>query len=113
MRQAKLNLALDLTIKLHSFDEPRMEDLLAVSNWVLMINPTAASNEKKPMSVGMKRKCADGADDPNNKKIMTPPMPLTPSQPSSPSIMCIASTTTNPTNPNQFPALSSFSPNVL
>jgi hypothetical protein len=46
MRQAKLNLGVHLTIKLHSFDEPWMEDLLAVSNWVLMINPTAASNEK-------------------------------------------------------------------
>jgi hypothetical protein len=28
MRQAKLKLAANLTIKLHSFDEPRMEDLL-------------------------------------------------------------------------------------
>jgi hypothetical protein len=27
MRRAKLNLALDLTIKLRSFDEPRMENL--------------------------------------------------------------------------------------
>ena len=65
MRRAKSNLADHLTIKLHSFNEPRMEDLLAVSNWVLMINPTAASNEKKPMSVGMKRKCAEGADTQN------------------------------------------------
>jgi hypothetical protein len=35
MRQAKLNLAVDLTINLHSFSEPQMEDLFAVSNWVL------------------------------------------------------------------------------
>ena len=52
MRWAKLNLAVDLTIKLHSFDKPRMDDLSAVSDWVLMINPTAATNEKKPISVG-------------------------------------------------------------
>ncbi len=32
MRRAKLNLAVDLTIKLHSFDEPPMEDFLAVSD---------------------------------------------------------------------------------
>ena len=51
MRQAKLNLAVHLKIKLHSFDEPCMENLLTVSNWVLMINQTAASNEKKRMSV--------------------------------------------------------------
>ena len=56
MRWAKLNLAVDLTIKLHSFDKPRMDNLSAVSDWVLMINPTAATNEKKPMSVGTKRK---------------------------------------------------------
>jgi hypothetical protein len=31
IRRAKLNLAVDLTIKLRSFDEPQMEDLLAVS----------------------------------------------------------------------------------
>ena len=51
MRRAKLNLAVDLTIKLCSFDEPRMEDLLVVSDWVLMINPTAATK----MSLGSKR----------------------------------------------------------
>jgi hypothetical protein len=90
-----------------------MEDLLAALDWVLMINPTAATNEKKIMSVGMKRKCADDVDDPNNEPILTPPMPLTPSQPSTSSIMCIASTTTIPTKPCQFPALSSVSPNVL
>ncbi len=72
MRQAKLNLAVDLTIKLRSFDEPPMEDLLAVLDWVLMINPTAATK----MSVGLKRKCAD---DPFNEPIPTPPMPITPS----------------------------------
>jgi hypothetical protein len=113
MRRAKLNLAVDLTIKLHSFDEPRMEDLLAVLDWVLMKNPTAATNDKKPMSVGTKRKCADGVDDPNNEPILTPTMPLTPSQPSTPSIMCIASTTMTPTKPSQFPAISSVSPDVL
>ncbi len=48
MWRAKSNLAVDLTIKLCSFDEPRMEDLSAVSDWVLMINPTAATT----MSVG-------------------------------------------------------------
>ncbi len=37
MRQAKLNLAVDLTIKLCSFDEPQMEDLSAVSDWILMM----------------------------------------------------------------------------
>ncbi len=67
MRWAKLNLAVDLTIKLRSFDEPRIEDLSAVSDWVLMINPTAATK----MSVGLKRKCVD---DPFNEPIPTPPM---------------------------------------
>ena len=43
MRRAKLNLAVDLTIKLRSFDEPRMEDLSAVSDWVLMINSGSMS----------------------------------------------------------------------
>jgi hypothetical protein len=95
MRRAKLNLAIDLTIKLRSFDEPWMEDLLAVSDWVLMIHPTAATK----MSVGLKRKWADG---PINKPILTPPMPITPSP-----------TSTTPSHPNQFPALSSISPNAL
>ncbi len=94
-RRAKLNLAVDLTIKLCLFDEPRMEDLLAVSDWVLMINPTATTK----MSVGLKRKCAD---DPINKPIPTPPMPITPSP-----------TSTTPTHPNHFPALSSISPDAL
>ena len=96
MRRAKLNLAVDLTIKLCSFDEPQMEDLSAVSDWVLMINPTAATK----MSVGLKRKCVN---DPIYKPIPTPPMPIT-SSPTS---------TTTPTHPNQFPALSSISPNAL
>jgi len=91
-----LNLAVDLlTIKLCLFDEPRMEDFLAVSDWVLMINPTAATK----MSVGLKRKCAD---DPINKPFLTPPMPITPSP-----------TSTTPTHPNQFPSLSSISPDEL
>ncbi len=59
-----------------------------------MINPTATTK----MSVGL-RKCAD---DPTNEPIPTPPMPITPLP---------ASTT--PTNPNQFPALSSISPDAL
>jgi len=91
MRRAKLNLAVDLTIKLRSFDESPMEDLSAVSDWVLMINPTATAK----LSVGLKRKCAD---DPFSKPIPTPPMPITP-PPNS----------TTPTYPNQFPALSSIS----
>ena len=95
MRRAKLNLAVDLTIKLRSFDEPRMEDLSAVSDWVLMINPTVATK----MSVGVKRKCVD---DPLNEPIPTLPMPITPSP--------ISNT---PTHPNQFPALSSISPDAL
>jgi hypothetical protein len=75
MRRAKLNLALDLTIKLRSFDEPRMEDLWAVSDWVLMINTTPAATK---MTVGVKRKCA--GDDPTNEPIpRTPPMQVTPS----------------------------------
>ncbi len=95
MRRAKLNLAVDLTIKLHSFDEPQMKDLSVVSDWVLTINPTAATK----MSVGLKRKCTD---DPFNKPIPTPPMPITPSPNS-----------TIPTHSNQFPALSSISPDAL
>ncbi len=91
-----MNLAVNLTIKLCLFDEPRMEDFLAVSDWVLMINPTAATK----MSVGLKRKCAD---DPINKPILTPPMPITPSPTS----------TTTPTHPNQFSSLSSISPDAL
>jgi hypothetical protein len=43
MRQAKLNLAVDLTIKLCLFDEPRMEDLSAVLDWVLMIHRGSTS----------------------------------------------------------------------
>ncbi len=89
------NLAVDLTIKLRSFDEPRIEDLSAVSDWVLMINPTAATK----MNVGLKRKCVD---DPFNEPIPAPPMPITPSP--------ISNT---PTHPNQFPALSSISPDAL
>jgi hypothetical protein len=96
MRWAKLNLAVDLTIKLRSFDEPRMEDLSAVSDWVLMINTQPAATK---MSVGLKRKCAD---DPFNEPIPTPPMPITPSPIS-----------TTPTHPYQFPALSSISPDAL
>jgi hypothetical protein len=96
MRWAKLNLAVDLTIKLHSFDDPHMEDLSAVSDWVLMINTTPAATK---MTVGAKRKCAD---DPTNKPMLTPPVPITPSP---------ASTTF--TNPNQFPAFSSISPDAL
>ena len=69
MRRATFNLAVDLTIKLYSFDEPRMEDMMTVLDWVLMINPTATTK----MSVGSKRKCAD---DPINKPILTPPLPL-------------------------------------
>ncbi len=61
MRRAKLNLAVDLTIKLRSFDEPRMEDFSAMSDWVLMINTTPAATK---MTVGTKRKCA--GDDPTN-----------------------------------------------
>ena len=61
MRQAKFNLAVDLTIKLRSFDDPHMEDLSAVSDWVLMINTTPATTK---MTVGAKRKCA--GDDPTN-----------------------------------------------
>jgi hypothetical protein len=95
MRRAKLILAVDLAIKLRSFDEPWMEDLSAVSDWVLMINPTASTK----MSVGLKRKCVD---DPFNEPIPTPPMPITPSP--------ISNT---PTHPNQFPALSSISPDAL
>jgi hypothetical protein len=93
----KVYLTVDLTIKLCLFDEPRMEDLSAVSDWVLMINPTAASK----MSVGSKRKCAD---DPINEPIPTQPMPITP-----------LPTSTNPTltHPNRFPALSSISPDAL
>ena len=95
MRRAKLNLAVDLTIKLCSFDEPQMEDLSAVSDWVLMINSTAAAK----MSLGSKRKCVD---DPINKPIPTPPMPITP-----------LPTSTTSTHSNQFPALSSISPDAL
>jgi hypothetical protein len=96
MRRAKLNLAVDLTIKLRLFDDPRMKDLSAVSDWVLMINTTPAATK---MTVGAKRKCAD---EPTNKPIPTPPMPITPLP---------ASTTS--TNPNQLPALFSISPNAL
>ncbi len=104
MRRAKLNLAVDLTIKLRSFDEPRMEDLSAVSDWVLMINTQpAATKMSVGVGVGVKRKCA--GDDPTNKQIPTPPMPITPSSTSS--------TTTSTGDPNQFPALSSISPNAL
>jgi hypothetical protein len=95
IRRAKLNLAVDLTIKLCSFDEPQMEDLSAVSDWVLIINPTAGTK----MSVGLKRKYAD---DPINKPIPTPPTQITPSP-----------TSTTPTHPNQFPALSFISPDAL
>jgi hypothetical protein len=84
-----------LTIKLCSFDKPRMEDLSAVSDWVLMINPTAATK----MSVGLKRKCAD---DPINEQIPTLPMQITPSPIS-----------TTPTHPNEFPTLSFISPDAL
>jgi hypothetical protein len=87
MRRAKLNLAVDLTIKLHSFDEPRMEDLSAVSDWVLMINTTPAATK---MTVGAKRKCA--GDDPTNKPIPTPPMPITP--------LSTSTTTTSTGDPN-------------
>ena len=90
-----MNLAVDLTIKLCLFDEPLMEDLSAVLDWVLMINPTAATK----ISVGLKRKCAD---DPFNEPIPTPPMPISPSPDS-----------TTPTRPNQLSALSSISPDVL
>jgi hypothetical protein len=101
MRRAKLNLAVDLTIKLRSFDEPRMEDLSAVSDWVLMINTTPAATK---MTVGTKRKCA--GDDPTNEPIpRTPPMQITPSSNST--------TTTSTGDPNQFPALSSISPDAL
>ena len=101
MRRAKLNLAVDLTIKLRSFDEPRMEDLSAVSDWVLMINTTPAATK---MTVGVKRKCA--GDDPTNEPILrTPPMQITPSSTST--------TTTSTGDPNQFPALSSISPDAL
>jgi len=72
-----------------------MEDLSAVSDWVLMINSTAAAK----MSVGSKRKCAD---DPINKPIPTPPMPITP-----------LPTSATSTHSNQFPALSSISPDAL
>ena len=89
MRQAKLNLAVDLTIKLRSFDEPRMEDLSAVSDWVLMINTTPAATK---MTVGAKRKCA--GDEPTNDPIPTPPMPITPSSTST--------TTTSTGDPNNF-----------
>jgi hypothetical protein len=51
-----------------------MEDLSAVSDWVLMINTTPAATK---MTVGAKRKCA--GDDPTNEPIPTPPMPITPS----------------------------------
>jgi hypothetical protein len=95
IRRAKLNLAVDLTIKLCSFDEPQMEDLSAVSDWVLIIKPTAGTK----MSVGLKRKYAD---DPINKPIPTPPTQITPSP-----------TSTTPTHPNQFPALSFISPDAL
>ncbi len=88
MRWAKLNLAVDLTIELRSFDEPRMEDLSAVSDWVLMINTTDATK----LTVGMKRKFAN---DPTNKPIPTPSISITPSP---------ASTTTTSTSHNQFPA---------
>ncbi len=54
MRWEKLNLAVDLTIKLHLFDDPRMEDLSAVSDWVLMINTTPAATK---ITVGAKRMC--------------------------------------------------------
>ena len=101
MRQAKLNLAVDLTIKLRSFDEPRMEDLSAVSDWVLMINTTPAATK---MTVGVKRKCA--GDDPTNEPIpRTPPMQITP--------LSTSTTTTSTGDPNQFPALSSISPDAL
>jgi hypothetical protein len=101
MRRAKLNLAVDLTIKLRSFDEPRMEDLSAVSDWVLMINTTPAATK---MTVGTKRKCA--GDDPTNEPVpRTPPMQITPSSNST--------TTTSTGDPNQFPALSSISPDAL
>jgi hypothetical protein len=42
------------------------------------------------------------ADDPTKEPILTPPIPNTPSP-----------TTRTPTDPNQFPALSSISPNAL
>ena len=100
MRRAKLNLAVDLTIKLRSFDEPQMEDLLAVLNWVLMINTTPAATK---MTVGTKRKCA-GDDPTTNEPIpRTPPMQITPS----------SNSTTSTGDPNQFPALSSISPDAL
>jgi hypothetical protein len=77
-----------------------MEDLSAVSDWVLMINTTPAATK---MTVGAKRKCA--GDDPTNEPIPTPPMPITPSSTST--------STTSTGDPNQFPALSSISPNAL
>ncbi len=99
MRRAKLNLSVDLTIKLHSFDEPPADDLSAVPDWVLMINTNPAATQ----TVGAKRKCAE--DEPTNEPIPMPPMPITPSP---------ASTiTTTSTDTNQFPALSSISPNAL
>ena len=101
MRQAKLNLAVDLTIKLRSFDEPRMEDLSAVSDWVLMNNTTPAATK---MTVGVKRKCV--GDDPTNEPIpRTPPMQITP--------LSTSTTTTSTGDPNLFPALSSISPDAL
>ena len=102
MRRAKLILAVDLAIKLRSFDEPWMEDLSAVSDWVLMINTTPAATK---MTVGTKRKCA--GDDPTNEPIpRTPPMQITPSSNST-------TTTSTTGDPNQFPALSSISPDAL
>jgi hypothetical protein len=102
MRRAKLNLAPDLTIKLRSFDEPRMENLSAVLDWVLMINTTPAATKT---TAGAKRKCA--GDDPTNEPIPTPPMPITPSSTST------TTTSTSTSDPNQFSALSSISPNAL
>ena len=51
MRQAKLNLAVDLSIKMRSFDEPWMEDLSAVSDWVLMINTTSSFFRILPLKI--------------------------------------------------------------
>jgi hypothetical protein len=76
------------------------QDLSAVLDWVLMINTTPAATKT---TAGAKRKYA--GDDPTNEPIPTPPMPITP--------LSTSTTTTSTGDPNQFPALSSISPNAL
>ena len=63
MRQAKLNLAVDLTINLHSFSEPQMEDLFAVSNWVLKYCDKHSEPLQFQYSNGQNgvRSCRDGS----------------------------------------------------